>query len=54
MINGLLAPFLLVGLLAVASDAKLMEGQPIATASRVVVALTAALMFAAAFGMFVL
>ena len=52
MINGLLAPFLLVGILAAASNSRIMEGQPISMISKVVVGLTAALMFGAAIGMF--
>ena len=54
VINGLLAPFLLVGILIVASDRKIMEGQPISPLSRAIIGTTAALMFAAAIGMFVL
>jgi NRAMP (natural resistance-associated macrophage protein)-like metal ion transporter len=53
VVNGLLAPFLLVGILIVASNRKLMEGQPISGLSRAVVGMTAALMFGAAIGMFV-
>jgi NRAMP (natural resistance-associated macrophage protein)-like metal ion transporter len=52
VINGLLAPFLLVGILLTASDRRLMQGQPIPVLSRAVVALTTLLMFAAAVGMF--
>ncbi len=54
VINGLLAPFLLVGILIVASDRKIMEGQPISRLSRAIIGTTAALMFAAAIGMFIL
>ena len=54
IINGLLAPFLLVGVLIVASDSKLMRDQPSSMLSRVLVGLTALIMFGAAFGMFVL
>jgi Mn2+/Fe2+ NRAMP family transporter len=54
VINGLLAPFLLVGILLVASDRKIMEGQPISRLSRAIIGTTAALMFAAAIGMFTL
>ena len=54
VINGLLAPFLLVGILIVASDRKIMKGQPISRLSRAIIGTTAALMFAAAIGMFVL
>jgi len=53
VVNGVLAPFLLVGVLVVASDRKLMEGQPSPVASRMVVGVTALLMIAAAVGMFV-
>jgi Mn2+/Fe2+ NRAMP family transporter len=54
VINGVLAPFLLVGILIVASSRKLMQGQPSTWLSRVVVAVTAALMFIAAGAMFIL
>jgi len=54
VINGLLAPFLLVGLLILASDKKIMGGQPSSTLSRVLVGATALIMFGAAFGMFLL
>jgi NRAMP (natural resistance-associated macrophage protein)-like metal ion transporter len=54
VINGLLAPFLLVGILIVASDRKIMEGQPISRLNRAIIGTTAALMFAAAIGMFIL
>jgi NRAMP (natural resistance-associated macrophage protein)-like metal ion transporter len=53
VINGVLAPFLLVGILIAASDRKLMQGQPSSWVSRVVVGLTAAIMFVAAGAMFV-
>ncbi len=51
--NGLLAPFLLVGILVVASDRKLMNGQPSSPLGRAVVAAATLLMFGAAIGMFV-
>ncbi|HEY2102700.1 MAG TPA: divalent metal cation transporter, partial [Chthoniobacterales bacterium] len=54
VINGVLAPFLLVAILYVASDRKLMQDQPSSILSRVVVAITTIAMFAAAIGMFVL
>ena len=54
VINGLLAPFLLVGILFVACDRKLMKDQPSSMLSRVVVVITTFAMFAAAIGMFVL
>jgi Mn2+/Fe2+ NRAMP family transporter len=53
VINGLLAPFLLVGILVVAWDSEVMRGQPSSWLSRVVVGLTALLMFGASVGMFV-
>jgi NRAMP (natural resistance-associated macrophage protein)-like metal ion transporter len=53
VINGVLAPFLLVGILIAASDATLMHGQPSSRPARLVVALTALVMFAAAIGMFI-
>jgi NRAMP (natural resistance-associated macrophage protein)-like metal ion transporter len=53
VINGLLAPFLMVGILVVASDRKLMNGQPSSRLGRAAVAVATALMFLAAIGMFV-
>jgi NRAMP (natural resistance-associated macrophage protein)-like metal ion transporter len=53
VINGVLAPFLLVAILIAASDRKLMHGQPSSWLSRIVVAVTTVLMFGAAIGMFV-
>ena len=53
VINGLLAPFLLVGVWLVASDRKIMRNQPSSRLSLVSVGLTTLLMFAAALGMFV-
>ena len=53
VINGVLAPFLLVGILIAASDRKLMHGQPSSMLGRVVVGLTTVVMFAAAIGMFI-
>ena len=53
VVNGVLAPFLLVGVLLVASDAKIMHGQPSSPLARAVVGVAAALMFGAAVGMFV-
>ncbi len=52
-INGVLAPFLLIGVLLVSCDRKLMQRQPSPWLSRVMVGLTAALMFLAAVAMFV-
>lgn len=53
VINGLLAPFLMVGILLIASDREVMKGQPSSRLSLAVVALTTLLMFGAAIGMFV-
>ena len=53
VINGLLAPFLLVGILHAASDRKLMRGQPSSWLGRVVVGVTTVAMFAAGIAMFV-
>jgi NRAMP (natural resistance-associated macrophage protein)-like metal ion transporter len=54
IINGLLAPPLMIGILMVACDKKLMLGQPSSMFSRVVVAAVTLAMFGAAFAMFVL
>jgi NRAMP (natural resistance-associated macrophage protein)-like metal ion transporter len=54
IINGLLAPPLMVGILMVACDKKLMQGQPSSMLSRVVVAAVTLAMFGAAFAMFIL
>ena len=53
IINGMLAPFLLVAIVIVASDSRLMKKQPSSRAARICVAITALLMFAAAAGMFI-
>ena len=53
VINGLLAPFLLVAILVVAADKKLMQGQPSSRLGWTVVAITAVAMFAAGIAMFV-
>jgi NRAMP (natural resistance-associated macrophage protein)-like metal ion transporter len=53
VVNGLLAPFVLVAILFVASDRKLMCGQPSSMLSRVIVAITTLFMFGAGVGMFV-
>jgi Mn2+/Fe2+ NRAMP family transporter len=53
IINGLLAPFLLLGILVIACDRSLMQAQPSSLLSRIVVGITTALMFGAAIGMFV-
>jgi Mn2+/Fe2+ NRAMP family transporter len=53
VINGLLAPFLLVAILMVAADRKLMQGQPSSRLGWIVVAVTTVAMFAAGVAMFV-
>jgi Mn2+/Fe2+ NRAMP family transporter len=53
VVNGLLAPFLLLGILFVASDRKLMQEQPSSRLSLWVVGAATVLMFGAAIGMFV-
>jgi Mn2+/Fe2+ NRAMP family transporter len=53
VVNGLLAPVLLVGVLLVASSRKLMAGQPSSRVARAVVGAATLLMFGAAIGMFV-
>jgi NRAMP (natural resistance-associated macrophage protein)-like metal ion transporter len=52
VVNGLLAPFLLIGILLVAGDRKLMQNQPSSKSSLAVVGVTMLVMFAAAIGMF--
>ena len=52
VVNGLLAPFLLVGILVVACDRDCMHGQPSSLLGSFVVAVAALLMFGAAAGMF--
>jgi Mn2+/Fe2+ NRAMP family transporter len=52
VINGLLAPFLLTGILLVASDRKLMRGQASSGLGRLTVAVTTVAMFGAAVAMF--
>ena len=54
VINGLLAPFLLVGILVVSSDRRIMHDQPSSVASRLVVGFTTLAMFAAGIAMFAL
>ena len=54
VINGVLAPFLLVGILVAASDRKLMQGQPSSWPSRIMVGITTLVMFGAAAAMFIL
>jgi NRAMP (natural resistance-associated macrophage protein)-like metal ion transporter len=53
VINGLLAPFLLAGILVIACDRKIMRNQQSSYLGRVVVVLAMLLMFGAAIGMFV-
>ena len=53
VINGVLAPFVLIGILIVSCDRKLMKRQPSPWLSRVMVGLTAAVMFVAAVATFV-
>jgi Mn2+/Fe2+ NRAMP family transporter len=54
VINGLLAPFILIGILAVARDKKLMFGQPSPKLAQFTVGLTILLMFVCGVAMFVL
>ena len=54
IINGVLAPFLLVGVLIAASDRKLMEDQPSSWLSRIAVGIITLAMFGAAAAMFLL
>ena len=54
VVNGVLAPFLLLAILAVACDRKCMHGQPSSLLGRAVVAVATLLMFGAAAGMFFL
>ena len=53
VINGLLAPFLLVAILIVAANKKLMQGQPSSRLGWIVVAVATVAMFAAGVAMFV-
>jgi Mn2+/Fe2+ NRAMP family transporter len=53
VINGLLAPFLLVAILIVAADRKLMQGQPSSRLGWIVVAFTTIAMFVAGVAMFI-
>ena len=54
VLNGLLAPFLLLGILLVAMDRKIMAGQPSSRLGEATVAVTTVAMFAAAIAMIVL
>jgi NRAMP (natural resistance-associated macrophage protein)-like metal ion transporter len=53
IVNGLLAPFLLTGILIIACNRKIMRDQPSSMTSRIVVGFTTLLMIGAAIGMFV-
>jgi Mn2+/Fe2+ NRAMP family transporter len=53
IINGLLAPFLLIGIYLVATDKKLMKGQASSTLNRTTVFLTILAMFGAGVALFV-
>ena len=53
IVNGMLAPFLLVTVLLVASDQTIMRGQISSRTTRIVVGITTVLMFGAGIGMFV-
>ena len=53
VVNGLLAPFILVAILIVASDRKLMCDQPSSRLSRIIVGITTLFMFGAGVGMFI-
>lgn len=53
VLNGLLSPFLLVGILVIACDRSCMQGQPSSWLGRAAVGLATILMLAAAAGMFV-
>lgn len=52
VINGLLAPFLLIAIVWVASDKEIMQNQPSSWLARIVVIITTLGMFAAAIGVF--
>jgi NRAMP (natural resistance-associated macrophage protein)-like metal ion transporter len=52
VINGVLAPFLLCGILLIAGDRTIMKKQPSSVLNRIFVGITALAMFAAALGMF--
>ncbi len=54
IVNGVLAPFLLVGIALTAADRELMQGQPSSRLGQTVVWVTAVLMFGAAAGMLLL
>ncbi|MGZ7078901.1 MAG: NRAMP family divalent metal transporter [Thermoanaerobaculia bacterium] len=54
ILNGLLAPFLLLGILIISADPYITNNQPSSRASRIVVGFTTIAMFAAGIAMFVL
>ena len=54
VINGVLAPFLLVGILLVACDRKLMQGEPSSWLSRIAIGIITLAMFGAGAAMFIL
>lgn len=53
ILNGILAPFLLIGILMIASDSKIMQNQPSSMLARIVVGTTILLMFGAMIAMLV-
>lgn len=53
VVNGILAPFLLLGILLVACDSKIMNKQPSSMLGRIMVGLAIVIMFAAAIAMFI-
>jgi len=53
VVNGVLAPFLLVGIMLVASDKRIMNGQPSHLLNRCLVGVTTVIMFAAAAALFI-
>ena len=53
VINGLLAPFLLIGILMVSRDREIMHNQPSSRSTQIIVGATAVAMFAAGIAMFV-
>jgi Mn2+/Fe2+ NRAMP family transporter len=54
VINGLLAPFLLVGILMISRDREIMHNQPSSRTTQIIVGFTTLAMFAAGIAMFVL
>jgi Mn2+/Fe2+ NRAMP family transporter len=54
VMNGVLAPFLLLGIIAIATDTRIMRGQPSSPVAVFFVACATLLMFAAAIAMFLL